>query len=60
MWQWYIVIKASENGFKHLSLCIVPKLTGDHKVHTELYDHLNQVKVYFGVKTFPVRAMKRC
>ena len=36
---------------------IVPKLSG---VQWELYDDLNQVKVYFGVKTFPVRAMKRC
>ena len=31
-----------------------------YRCSLELYDDLNQVKVYFGVKTFPVRAMKRC
>ena len=61
MWQWnfgkwYIFIKALENGFKHLILYS----SKAYRCSWELYDDLNQVKAYFGVKTFPVRAMKRC
>ena len=54
--KWYIFIKALENGFKHLSLYS----SKAYRCSWELYDDLNQVKVYFGVKTFPVRDMKRC
>ena len=54
MWQWnfgkwYIFIKALENGFKHLSLYSFRA----YRCSCELYDDLD-------VKTFPVRAMKRC
>ena len=61
MWQWnferwYIFIKALENGFNQLSLYC----SKTYRCLWELYDDLNQVKVYFGVKTFPVRDMKRC
>ena len=47
-----IFIKALENGFKHLSLYSFKA----YRCSCELYDDLNQVKVYFDVKTFRVRA----
>ena len=54
--KWYIFIKALENGFSQLSLFS----SKAYRCSWKLYDDPNQVKVYFGVKTFPVGDMKRC